>query len=290
MTLCKHHGLWRSLAIVLILLVVVWLSLNPQISGDRRRDHPSSNSLTDHRLENSTTQSPSRVPGRDPNRHGPDQEYLRAENEARDEALAVAALLRELKNRSAEDAAHWMNHADLGLARPSKVQGVALAWSAEDYEAELQWAARISDPEDRAIAIETGLRFLQNTDPARAAQAALEAGLSPHVTADLTLQWAWRDLPAATAWVERQPDGVSRDEMNASIALVLGATDPARAADAVAGGIPPGPLQEQAAFGVLQNWMASDPDGARAWVNLFPEGELKTRAENEFATGVAASQ
>jgi hypothetical protein len=290
MTLCNHRYHWRTLAIVLMIIVGVWLSLNPNVTDERLRQHPVLHASTALHHEHPIIRSIDcdLAPQDDNNDAG--RESILAEDEARKEAQAVTDILRELKSRSAEDAAHWMDKADLGASHRARVQGVALAWSADDLEAELRWAASISDPEDRAIAIEAGLRSLQSTDPERATQAALGAKLDPRVTADLTLQWAWRDLAAARAWVERQPAGESRDEMSASIALVLGATDPAQAADAVASGIPPGPLQEQAAFGVLQNWISSDPDGARAWVDLFPEGELKTRAESEFATGVAASQ
>ena len=50
--------------------------------------------------------------------------------------------------------------------------------------------------------------------------------------------------------------------------------------------IPPGSIQTEAVISVLHQWFLRDMAGAAAWVDQFPAGDLKVRAENEMS-GIA---
>ena len=112
----------------------------------------------------------------------------------------------------------------------------------------------------------------------------LEAA-SGGVVENLVQQWAGQDFVAA--WINEQPAGEQRDQMVARLAYVQSQTEPAAAADLVAGQIPTGPIQNEATISVLHQWATRDMASATVWVNRFPPGALRDRAEAELQ-GVAA--
>jgi hypothetical protein len=68
----------------------------------------------------------------------------------------------------------------------------------------------------------------------------------------------------------------------ARLAMVMAKTAPADTARMVAEQISVGNIQNEAAISVVYQWAQTDPSAARVWVNLFPDGFLRTRALNEL--------
>jgi len=74
--------------------------------------------------------------------------------------------------------------------------------------------------------------------------------------------------------------------MYARLAYLQSKSSPTEAAIMVVEQIPPGLIQTETVISVLHQWFLRDMAGAAAWVDQFPAGDLKVRAENEMS-GIA---
>lgn len=155
---------------------------------------------------------------------------------------------------------------------------------ARDPYAALKWAAQQPADEMRDELLAAACYEIANVNPAEAVALAEKHALTNHATlANLTGQWAQQDLRAAHAWVLTKPAGGERNELAARVGYVWSGIEPAAAADFIIREIPPGSAQTEAAISVLHQWALRDFNGATAWVELFPEGEIRERAMNELA-------
>ena len=102
---------------------------------------------------------------------------------------------------------------------------------------------------------------------------------------NLIQQLAAKNYGAALTFAREQPAGFARERLMERIAFVHAQGSPEGAARLVMEEIAPGPRQSEAAMMVLHQWALRDSHGAAAWVELFPEGALKERAEREL-TGI----
>lgn len=100
---------------------------------------------------------------------------------------------------------------------------------------------------------------------------------------NLVQKWAGADLTSAGDWVESQTKGEERDRLLERVAFVQGDTDPKQALEMVANKISPGPIQDEAAMTVLHQELEQDFYTGSSWWNLFPEGPLQKRAQQEIA-------
>lgn len=99
---------------------------------------------------------------------------------------------------------------------------------------------------------------------------------------NLTERWAGENLDAARDWVLSQPPGEIRDTLVHRIATVQAGDDPIGAARLAAAEIPPGPQLDEAVLTVVNQWSLQNPAAAAEWVNVFAEGPLKERAQQEL--------
>lgn len=157
-------------------------------------------------------------------------------------------------------------------------------WVAQNPHAAVQWAEPQPAGESRSAVLEAACYQIANINPAEAVALAEKYALTNRATlANLTAQWAQQDLRAAHAWVLAKPEGDGRNELAARVGFVWSASEPASAAEFVVREIPPGSAQTEAAISVLHQWALRNFDDAAAWVELFPEGEIRNRAINELA-------
>ena len=157
-------------------------------------------------------------------------------------------------------------------------------WIAQNPYAAVEWAAQLPDGENRDAALETACYEIANVNPAEAVALAEKYALTNHATlANLTQQWAQQDLGAAYKWVLTRREGEERNDLAARIGYVWSGSQPAAAANFVVQEIPPGPVQTEAAISVLHQWAIRDLNGAMAWVELFPDGDIRQRAIKELA-------
>lgn len=176
----------------------------------------------------------------------------------------------------------------LGLAewerREQALRKVADTWAASDPHAAVAWAAGLENQFERIMCLGSACTKISRADPALAVSLAWNAPDlrdSPHICS-LAGYWLASDRPAAEAWITNISDPHLRDQMWSEAALNLGSVSPEQAAILAAEKIRPGPLQEEAVISALHQWVLRDRKAAAEWVELFPEGPLRERAEGEL--------
>jgi hypothetical protein len=160
-------------------------------------------------------------------------------------------------------------------------------WAKLDPSAAWDWVLKQPDDDRRVEMLEAlCYQLAQDGNPARAVALADNLNLTGHGTlANLGQQWAQKDLPAARDWAVAKPEGNVKNELLERVAYVWSSSDPENAARFVVEKMSPGNAQTEAAICVLHQWALRDFDGANAWVQLFPDGEIRQRAVNEL-TGI----
>lgn len=158
-------------------------------------------------------------------------------------------------------------------------------WAAQDAVAAIEWAAGLSDANESRMAMQQICARLADDDPSAAIRLAMDHELDGgpgDFIGGLAGAWAGRDLDAAREWVESQPQGELRDGLMGAIVFELAKTDPLEAARLVAEKMGGGEPQMEAAVSVIHQWASRDPRAAAAWVDSFPEGDLKERGRREL--------
>jgi len=209
-----------------------------------------------------------------------------------DRQLVFSKLLPALVRDNPTMAAQLADSLDKGSLRDDAMLCVARSWTVLDRQAAENWATQLPDSNDRDAMLTSVCFQVAEKDPRQAvimaAQHNLE-NLPGSVMENLTQQWAARDFSGALSWIGEFPAGEQRDNMYARLALVQAQTSPMAAAQMVVQQIPPGPIQDEAAMSVVNQWATRDLAGATAWVKQFPPGPLRERAERELS-GIAAYQ
>ena len=197
--------------------------------------------------------------------------------------------------------AEWIQHDPAGAGRFAKslpagpwretiIRRVAQDWALQDLAGAESWAARLHDESERTSSQSAICFQVAQTDARKAVEIAEQQGLGTApgaILENLVQQWAGQDVSGAYAWIMEQPAGEQRDQMLGRLAYVESQTEPAAAANLVAAEIPTGAIQNEAAMSVLHQWAVRDMASATVWVNQFPPGALRDRAEAELK-GLAA--
>lgn len=172
-----------------------------------------------------------------------------------------------------------------GDERTTAMRTVFRQWAATSPLDALAWIPRMNTEQDRNEAREFFCHRVAEDDPKLALDFARQAGgdTATSLVQDLAGQWAGSDAAAARDWALALPAGADRDPILARVCQVLAQSDPSSAGAIVSGEIAAGPVQDEAAMSVLHQWAIRDLAAAREWVARFPEGPLRTRAEEELA-------
>ncbi len=206
------------------------------------------------------------------------------------EQVKLPILLGELVRSNPQAAARFAESLEAGEMREKLLRMVTQCWAAHDAAGAESWAARWNDESERK-AILTDLCFqIAQINAAQALQKAeqYQLGTMPGaVLENLAQQWARQDFSSATLWIRARPTGEQREQMLWRLAIVQSETAPAQAARLVVEQIPAGPIQTEAVISVLHQWAARDMAEAKAWVELFPAGPLRSRSENELSNMAA---
>ena len=88
----------------------------------------------------------------------------------------------------------------------------------------------------------------------------------------------------AAAWISAAWKTEESDRFWAAGVRMMAEKSPADAAQLAIEHISPGPAQDEAVISILHQWWRQDRAAAAAWVALFPESPLRTRAEREIKT------
>jgi hypothetical protein len=184
-------------------------------------------------------------------------------------------------------AAAQLEKIDSGEFRDEYILRLAQLWAARDPEAALKWASEIKSSAERYRAIRAACLELSQTNPGAAIDAiqTLNVPNDRNALENIVQSWAAQDLSAATSWALTESPPDSRDTLLTRISFVLSQSDPREAANFIVKNLPPGAIQTEAAISVLHNWAIKDWNSAKQWVDQFPEGPLRERAQTEI-TGV----
>jgi len=182
--------------------------------------------------------------------------------------LALIALDPQAAARLAESS-------EPGDWRTELMRTVAGNWAKSDLPETARWIATLENSDERDTML--GVACFSAPDPAQTVQILQAQGLNDRrqiMLGNLVQQWASQDLQAAVTWVDNYPPGDVRDHLFEHIATAQSQNAPSQAAETVASTIPPGPIQNEAAFLVLDQWAQKDWNGAAAWASLFPAGGI----------------
>ena len=190
-----------------------------------------------------------------------------------------------LLRRDRAAAIRVVENTPFGEKREQLLRRLARAWAAADFEGAVGWLGSLARTEDQKPGFEEACFGAMDSNPGEAVRVWEKCAFTAddHVLANLTQNWATKDLEAARAWVMTRPPGLQRDQAVARIAFVLAQSKPADAATLAVREIPPGPAQIEAVISVLHRWAESDPAGATAWVANFSDPTLRDRAIGELA-------
>jgi hypothetical protein len=194
-------------------------------------------------------------------------------------------LLAKLVRSDPMAAARFAETLPVGMMRNDVVRHVGQDWAMQDLASAESWAGELPDKSESQSVLADICFQVSLANAAQAVQIAGQHNLNtmPGVLQYLVSQWAAQDFSSAAAWVKTQPENQQRDQMLQRLAMFQSRTDPAEAATLVAEQMPPGPVQDDAVVSVIYNWSLRHMAGATAWVNLFPPGPLKERAESELS-------
>jgi hypothetical protein len=156
-------------------------------------------------------------------------------------------------------------------------------WTRDNPALALAWLMNAAAGPQRDAVAEITCAQVAETDPARAAELAERyAGGNSNLLENLVFQWSDRNEPEARAYALKKPAGEERDRLLARVALSRAKTEPAEAAKFVVAEMSPGETQNEAVMSVLHQWALREPYQALAWVQLFPESDLRSRALTEI--------
>jgi hypothetical protein len=203
---------------------------------------------------------------------------------AADKEYAFQQLLPQLMVRDIAAAAKMAENLKPWAWREEVLFQVAQEWARQDPAAASAWAKQLPDATERTNVFNHVCIATAKNDPIRA----LDLAKSDRPLQERILQiLASRDSQAAIHWAETIADSEIRQSAFARIALGHAETSPQEAARLVAEHLTSSPLQDETALAVLHQWILRDPGGARAWVEIFPDGPLLEIAESELAAAAA---
>lgn len=229
-------------------------------------------------------------------------EYLIAELRAADPRMAldtlciivpsplvdevIARLLRGWTETVPEAVAAWAATLPAGARRMDLLGHVAVVWANRELPDAAAWAGHLSDPAERALALQAVAGEAVRTDALEAlrlmgaepASAARDA-----VLRRAAMELATQDPDALSAWAAKTPPGPARDELLAGIALVWSQCDPHQAAIVASGDLPEGRLRDDTLVGIAQRWGQTNPAQAASWVATWPADEARLAAIENVA-------
>jgi hypothetical protein len=195
--------------------------------------------------------------------------------------IVYTNLLPALVSRDALAATRLLETLDAEL-REEFLRQFVRTWTAQDHASALAWIEQLRDSTVRSSAIADACVVIAQSNPEEALRTAARNGLTDGpVIESVAQQWAAKDFSAAMEWAKALPVG-DREKVFARLAYVQSERDPSSAARFVAEEMSAGPIQTEAAISVLHQWALRDLPGARRWIALFAEGELRDRAESEL--------
>jgi len=196
-------------------------------------------------------------------------------------------LVRRWATSSLADAVLWAQHLPDTSFTHAVYKEIALAWAEKDLAGAVAWVQQLPAGENKTAAA-FSLAFEAAAQKAAVTAINLTINIPPGPERDDLLtyaaqQWATTDTDGAVAWIKKIQDPALRETMLGKVAVNLGVDNPFAAAELIATSMGAGQIRDNAVINVVRFWTASAPEKTAAWVEQFPEGELRVAAmENLF--------
>lgn len=178
-----------------------------------------------------------------------------------------------------------------GQSRDNALRAVAAGWAGQDVLAALDWAQGLSNPAERATAVEATLIIRAKRDPRRTvdlAQQLLTGDALERALTEAMKNLTEQDPQAAGEVVMRLPEGVVKTRFTLEVVRALAQQQPATAL-AWINSLPPGQVQQLALNNVLDFWSANDPRSAAEYVAQMPGGPDQDLAAAHLAKSLGAT-
>jgi hypothetical protein len=177
------------------------------------------------------------------------------------------------------DALAWMSeHVEISEAR---VLTVLQDWNENDHEEYRRYLDALPESEWKQKVLVAASHQALADDPATAiahAQQLRSAELRTGLLELATKEWARRDAEAAGLWVGEVPDLKLQEQLRGALAVGYADIAPEFAAGWIVATLPPGKTLERSAAEIAGAWARQDPAAAAAWIERFPEGEMRQLA------------
>lgn len=172
------------------------------------------------------------------------------------------------------------------------VETAAIAWGERDPSAAAQWARSFSDSAERVLAMTTVAGEAVRSDPILALEIAsdLPGAAGEEIVMRATKEWAAQHPWEAADWAR----GISGESLRAivlaGIATAWSEQDPVAAGTLAIDALPSGRLQADTVVSIVQRWNQQSPADAAAWVDEFPDGELRDAAIEQLAKATSRTK
>lgn len=194
---------------------------------------------------------------------------------------ASRRLLRRWAGSDGQAAAAWSEQLPAGQVRADALSAVAIEWADAALKDAAAWAGRLPDEVERQTAVLAVANEAVRSDPVAAVRLVNELPASrmrDWLLEHATMQWASQDGEEAAAWARQIADVNLREKLLRDVAVGWADSDPVAAGTLAVSGISNQRRQADAIVSIVQRWAQQQPEAAAAWVEQFPEGELKQTA------------
>ena len=209
----------------------------------------------------------------------------------REQQAIYSALFDQVVRTDIRTALSLIELVPQGESRDNALRALAAGWADQDVLAALDWAKGLSNPTERATAVEATLIIRAKRDPRRTvdlAQQLLTGDALDRTLTEAMKNLAEQDPRAAGEMVMRLPDGAVKTRATLDVVRALAAEQPATALAWIKS-LPPGQLQQLALNNVLDFWSANDPQSAGEYVAQMPAGPDQDVAATHLAKSFGAA-
>lgn len=209
----------------------------------------------------------------------------------RDQLAIYSSLFAQFAQQDVHLAAQRLARVPTGQARENAVRALSDFWVRTDFSAALTWAQGLTEPTDRATALEVVFTELAVKDPLQAidlAQKSLTGSALDRTVFSALQKLTETDPRAASGLVKLLPPGEMQTLAAVEVARAL-ASQNAEAALAWAKTLPTDAVRSLAMKRALEIWATTDLPAASRYVATLPAGPEQTTAAATLALPLAAA-
>lgn len=186
---------------------------------------------------------------------------------------ALTDLMIGWSRRAPEQAATWL--ASTGLTSQPMVNALASTWAEAHPDKAAEWAGNLTPGPVKETAQVAVAGEIAKEDPSKAADIfapEIASGENLNLVISIADIWASTDPAEAAGWVDRMPDGPSKNEAAAVLATIWAASD-IHAAVTWSNAITDDETRRQVISHIGTTWGAIEPVAALDWLGTLPAGE-----------------